>query len=147
MHEFPLAVTWHGSTATEFSLDAIASSDGKAEIAVGVASGPGADNTRWNPEDLFGASLAHCHMLTFLALARKVGLDVRGYDGQATAILDTVDKVTRMTEVRLTPTITVASGTDVAKVVEFFEKAHKYCYIGNSIIATVVMLPTVVVAS
>ena len=147
MHEFPLAITWHGSTAAEFSRDAVASTSGKADIAVGVATGPGASEVRWNPEDLFGASLAHCHMLTFLALAKKVGLDVRGYDGAAKAILDTVDEVTRITEVRLTPTITVAAGTDVAKVIVMFEKAHKYCYIGNSITAAVIMQPTIVFAS
>ncbi|WP_164011221.1 OsmC family protein [Pyxidicoccus trucidator] len=143
MHEFPLQLRWEGSTASEFSRDAVASTAGKQDIAVSAASSYAGNDARWNPEDLFGASLATCHMLTFLALAKKVRLDVRGYEDHATVSLDTVDKVTRVTKVRLEPTIRVAPGTDTAKVREMFEKAHKYCFIGQSITAEVLMEPTI----
>ena len=85
-------------------------------------------------------------MLTFLALAKKVRLDVRGYEDHVTVTLDTVDKVTRITKVRLAPTIRVAPGTDAAKVREMFEKAHKYCFIGLSITSEVLMEPTIIPA-
>lgn len=143
MHEFPLQLRWEGSTASEFSRDAVASTGGKQDIAVSAASSYSGNDSRWNPEDLLGASLATCHMLTFLALAKKVRLDVRGYEDHVTVSLDTVEKVTRVTKIRLAPTIRVAPGTDVAKVKEMFEKAHKYCFIGQSITSEVVMEPTV----
>ncbi|MFP2910229.1 OsmC family protein [Pyxidicoccus sp. 3LFB2] len=143
MHEFPLQLRWEGSTASEFSRDAVASTAGKQDIAVSAASSYSGNDARWNPEDLFGASLATCHMLTFLTLAKKVRLDVRGYEDHSTVVLDTVDKVTRVTKVRLAPTIRVAPGTDTAKVREMFEKAHKYCFIGQSITAEVLMEPTI----
>jgi organic hydroperoxide reductase OsmC/OhrA len=143
LEEFPLQVRWEGSTASEFSRDAVASTAGKQDIAVSSAPSYAGNGAHWNPEDLFGASLATCHMLTFLSLAKKVRLDVRGYEDRATVVLDTVDKVTRVTKVRLAPTIRVAPGTDAAKVREMFEKAHKYCFIGQSTSAEVEMAPVI----
>ena len=143
MHEYPLQLRWEGSTASEFSRDAVASTAGKQDIAVSAAADYAGNDSRWNPEDLLGASLATCHMLTFLTLAKKVRLDVRGYDDHVTVTLDTVEKVTRVTKIRLAPTIRVAPGTDVVKVKEMFEKAHKYCFIGQSITSEVLMEPVI----
>jgi organic hydroperoxide reductase OsmC/OhrA len=144
MHEFPLTLRWEGSTAAaEYPRNAVAGTSGKQDIAVSAASSYGGDDSRWNPEDLFGASLATCHMLTFLSLAKKVRLDVRGYEDHVTVTLDTVEKVTRITKVRLAPTIRVAPGTDATKVREMFEKAHKYCFIGLSIHSEVLMEPVI----
>lgn len=144
MHEFPLSLSWSGSTASEYSRNATASVDGKPDLA--VSSGPtyGGDPTRWNPEDLLGASLSTCHFLTFLALARKFRLDVRSYEDHATVVLDTVEGVTKVTKIRLAPVIKVVAGTDEAKVRDAFMKAHKYCFIGHSITAEVSMEPTIV---
>jgi organic hydroperoxide reductase OsmC/OhrA len=143
VHEFPLQLRWEGSTASEFSRDAVAGTAGKQDIAVSAASSYSGNDSRWNPEDLLGASLATCHMLTFLTLAKKVRLDVRGYEDHVTVSLDTVEKVTRVTKIRLAPTIRVAPGTDAAKVREMFEKAHKYCFIGQSITSEVLMEPVI----
>ena len=104
------------------------------------------DATRWNPEDLLATSLGYCHMLTFLALARKVRIDVRGYQGLATAELGTVDKRTSVTSITLTPTIALAPGSDVEKARVMFEKAGKYCFIGNSVNSEIRHEPTFVVA-
>ncbi|MFY0565933.1 OsmC family protein [Archangium lansingense] len=143
MHEFPLTLHWEGSTAGEYPRDAVARTPGKQDIAVSAASSYGGDDSRWNPEDLFGASLGTCHMLTFLSLAKKVHLEVRGYEDHVTVTLDSVDKVSRITKVRLAPIIRVAPGTSPAKVREMFEKAHKYCFIGQSITSEVLMEPTI----
>ena len=72
------------------------------------------DATHWNPEDLLGTALATCHMLTFLALCAKAKVEVVGYEDHAEAILDTVEKVTRVTQVHLRPIIRVTRGTSMA---------------------------------
>ena len=145
MHVYPLNLRWTGDTSqSPFSRAATASVDGKPDIAVSSGMGDGADVSKWNPEDLLGASLGQCHLLTFLALAAKVQLKVLSYDDHVAVELDTVDKVTRVTRIVLSPTITVASGTDHEKVKLMFEKAHKYCFIGNSITAQVAMFPNVI---
>jgi organic hydroperoxide reductase OsmC/OhrA len=102
------------------------------------------DPTRWNPEDLLGSALATCHMLTFLALCAKAKVAVVGYEDHAEAVLDTVDKVTRVTQVHLRPVIRVPRGTSMAKVVELFEKAHKYCFVANSVTCEALLAPRVV---
>lgn len=99
-----------------------------------------------DPEEMFVAALANCHMLTFLALCAKARVEVTRYEDHAESILDTVEKVTWVAEIHLKPTIRVARGTSKAKVEELFEKAHKYCFVANSIKSKVVMAPTVVEA-
>lgn len=142
MDIFPCRVTWRGSTATrEYGVDAVASAPGKPELA--MSSGHG-DPMRWNPEDTLAASLSMCHMLTFLALASKVGVDVRSYDGDAEAELGTVERVTSVTRITLKPTIGLAPGADHDKAAVMFHKAHKYCFIANSVKSEVVMTPTFV---
>ncbi len=145
MHAYPLSLRWTGDTSqTPFTRAATASTDGKPDLALSSGMGDDADLSRWNPEDLLGASLAQCHLLTFLALAAKTQLKVLAYEDRVSVELDTVDRVTRVTRIVLSPTITVAAGTDHDKVVVMFEKAHKYCFIGNSITAQVAMFPNVI---
>ncbi|HPH65531.1 MAG TPA: OsmC family protein [Kofleriaceae bacterium] len=147
VHTFPLSVHWTGSTLVdgEYSRDATAQSPGKPMIVTSAAPSYNGNGARWNPEDMFGAALATCHMLTFFALAKKAGVDVHAYDDSAEATLEMVDKAMRISKIKLAPTIAVAAGTDEAKVRELFEKAHKYCFVANSITTTVDMQPTVVV--
>lgn len=144
MSEFPVRLKWEGSTATaDYTRNAIVGAPGKHVIQASTGKNFGGDESRWNPEDLFGASLATCHMLTFLALARKAGVDVRTYQESATVKIDKVEHVTRVTRVRLAPTITISASSDPEKAREMFEKAHKYCFIANSTTAEIVMEPTI----
>lgn len=143
-HAYPFSLTWTGNTlADPYSRDAVAGSAGKAAIPVSSGGEYGGDDSRWNPEDLLGSALATCHMLTFLALAAKTRTEVLAYEDRAEAILDTVDKVTSIVEIRLRPTIRVAKGADPAKAKELFEKAHKYCFVANSIKSRVTMDPQI----
>lgn len=146
-HSYPLSITWRGNTlAPDYTRDATATAPGKLPIPVSSAAEFAGDVLRWNPEDLLGAALANCHMLTFLALAAKAKVEVKAYEDQAESILDTVDKVTSVATIRLRPTIRVAPGTSLSKVSDLFHKAHKYCFVANSIKSKVVMEPRIVEA-
>ncbi len=146
-HTYPFSITWSGDTTAEsFTRDAAGAAPGKVALPLSSAAEYAGSAERWNPEDLLGIALANCHMLTFLALAAKTRTAVLGYEDRAESVLDTVDKITWISEIRLRPTITVAKGTDSAKVKELFEKAHKYCFVANSIKSKVVMDPVVVEA-
>ena len=48
----------------------------------------GGDDTRSNPEALLVGALSSCHMLWFLALARKRGFAVATYEDDAEGVLD-----------------------------------------------------------
>jgi organic hydroperoxide reductase OsmC/OhrA len=144
-HSYPLTLTWTGNTLdATYGRNATVSTAGKHPLSVSSAPEYAGDPSRWNPEDLLGTALATCHMLTFLALCAKAKVSVMGYEDHAEAVLDTVDKVTRVTQVHLRPIIRVPRGTSMAKVVELFEKAHKYCFVANSVTCKAVMAPRVV---
>ena len=146
-HAYPFSVRWHGSTADPaYSTDAQALAPGKPALPVSSAPEFRGNPARWNPEDLLGAALSTCHMLTFLALCAKARVEVKDYEDHAESILDTIGKVTCVTEVRLRPVIRVAPGTSSAKVHELFEKAHKYCFVANSVSCAVVLAARVVEA-
>jgi organic hydroperoxide reductase OsmC/OhrA len=133
MDIFPLTLDWHGSTAGPYPREGAAGAPGKPAIVLSAGAAYGGDPAQWNPEDLLGASLAQCHMLTFLALAAKTRVDVRSYADRPEVVLETVDKA-------------VAGEIDAARLGVLFEKAHKYCFIGNSITAVVEMRPRFVPA-
>ena len=146
-HQYPLTLSWTGNTMVEpYSRDATATATGKVSIPVSSAAEYAGDVVRWNPEDLLGTALATCHMLTFLALCAKAKVEVTRYEDSAVSVLDTFEKVTSVTEIRLNPTIRVAVGTSKAKVEDLFLKAHKYCFVANSIKSKVLMNPRILEA-
>ncbi len=144
-HHYPLALAWTGNTLDgTYTRDATVTNPGKHPLSVSSAPEFAGDTARWNPEELLGSALATCHMLTFLALCAKAKVEIVGYEDHAEAILDTVDKISRVTQVHLRPVIRVTRGTSMAKVVELFEKAHKYCFVANSVTCEAVLEPRVV---
>lgn len=144
METFRLHHTWAGSTAeASYTRAAEASADGKPSILQTTGIGDAVDPTRWNPEDLLGASLAQCHTLTFLSLANKVRLDVVRIETDVEVELETVEKITRVARITLRPVIHLAAGGDAEKALTMYDKAHKYCFIANSLTSEVVLEPTV----
>jgi organic hydroperoxide reductase OsmC/OhrA len=144
-HSYPLTLSWSGNTLdSAHTRNGTLSNPGKTAIPVSSAPEYAGDATRWNPEDLLASALATCHMLTFLAICAKAKVEILSYEDRAEALLDTVDKVTRITRVYLRPSIRVARGTGMAKVIELFEKAHKYCFVANSVTCEAVLEPRVV---
>ncbi len=142
-HHYPFSIQWSGNTLSEdYSRNAELSAPQKPDVLGSSAPEYKGDASRWNPEDLLGSALGLCHMLTFLALAHKSRIEIKHYEDRATSVLDAFEKGFAVTEIHLKPTITVAPGTDPAKVRELFEKAHKYCFVANSIKSKVMLQPT-----
>ncbi len=146
-HTYPFSIHWQGSTSDPaYGTDAVAQAPGKPSLAVSSAPEFRGNPSKWNPEDLLGAALSTCHMLTFLALCARARVEVKHYQDHAESVLDTVGKVTRVTEIRLSPVIRVGAGASAAKVLELFEKAHKHCFVAQSVSARVVLAARVVEA-
>ena len=144
-HEFSFSLQWKGDTLTSaFNRNAHAEAPQKAPLALSSAPQYQGDPACWNPEELLAVALANCHMLTFLSLVAKNSIAILEYADAPVAILDTVEKVTFVTEIRLSPTILVGKGTDISTTRALFEKAHKYCFVANSIRSRVVMEPRIV---
>jgi len=101
------------------------------------------DSSRANPEQLFVAALSACQTLTYLFLAAKSHVAVVGYTDDAEGWLELVDGRMRMSRVILRPQIVLQDGADAAKARELVEKAHRQCFIGNSVSTVVAIEPVV----
>jgi organic hydroperoxide reductase OsmC/OhrA len=105
------------------------------------------DPTRPNPEQLFVAAVSACQALTFLFLAARDAVLVLAYSDDAEGTLQLADGRRRMTHVVLRPRICVVDAASVDKVRALVAKAHKACYIANSVTAAIDIEPTVEVAA
>lgn len=144
MDSYRLEHVWDGSTADDGYAKLMRGfTPGKPDIWTSSGGGPGADMSRWNPEDLMGLALTTCHVLTFLALARKIRADVRRIRTAVEVILAPQDKIKVVSRINLHGTIDVAEGVDHAKVDDMWHKSHKYCYIANSIKAEIGLHATI----
>lgn len=96
-----------------------------------------------DPEEGLAASASACHMLTFLAIASKKRYVVERYTDEATACLGTnEDGAMAVTRIELRPRIVFGGDRrpDSDGIAAIHEKAHKHCFIANSIRAEVVVL-------
>lgn len=89
-----------------------------------------------DPEEAFVASVASCHMLTFLAIASRKRLTVDSYEDNAVGHMEkNEDGRLAITRIELRPKIVFADGIEVdAKTLgEMHHLSHQECFIANSI--------------
>jgi organic hydroperoxide reductase OsmC/OhrA len=107
------------------------------EVLLGAQSLPsssalefGGDDTKSNPEALLVGALSSCHMLWFLALARKKGFEIASYEDDADGVLDGK----RFTSVTLRPLVRWAGDPPAPDAIEaLHHRAHQLCFIANSV--------------
>ncbi len=93
----------------------------------------GGDPLKADPEEMFVASLSACHMLWFLALARRRRLRVRAYSDEAEGVLDG----RRITRVELRPRVEFEDDPGGDALAELHHDAHELCFIANSVSCSV----------
>ena len=92
-HTFEATVRWPADPAQKlppdpaFSRNAVLGSPGHADVPGSSPTVFGGEATRYNPEELVAMALAHCHMLTYLALAAKKRVAVLAYEDRASVVL------------------------------------------------------------
>jgi len=112
--------------------------DGGAQVAASsspsVVRVPLSDPAGVDPEEALVAAIASCHMLFFLDLASRAGLDVVSYIDHATGEMGKrADGREAMVKATLHPQVTFAGEADPAKVAEAHHRAHELCYVANSV--------------
>ena len=93
-----------------------------------------------NPEELLVSALASCHMLTLLAIAAKSGYVIDTYHDQASAMLEKNEEgKLAIISINLKPKIEwKGEKTPSAEQLKsLHDKAHRNCFIANSIKAKV----------
>jgi organic hydroperoxide reductase OsmC/OhrA len=99
---------------------------------------------RVDPEAALVAALSSCHMLTFLALAANKGFVVESYEDDAVGHLER-NQQGRMaiTRVDLHPKIAFggAKQPSAADLDWLHDKAHRECFIANSVMTDIRVVP------
>jgi len=152
-HNYAVTVAWPdpsggdgaGTTSyTAYSRDHQVVLTGKPALAGSADPAFRGDPARYNPEELFVASLAQCHMLWFLHLAAESGLVVRDYVDDTTGTMRVESRGEgQFTDVTLRPRVTVDAGpqaTDEA-VGALHHRAHALCFIARSVNFSVLIEP------
>ena len=153
-HRYSITIDWSGnlgsgtSSYRAYSRNYEIQAKGKPHI--GGSSDPAfqGDPSRWNPEELFVASLSACHKLWYLHLAAEAGVIVTAYSDSADGIMEErAGGAGRFTQVVLRPTVTVTSRLDTEHATALHHVAHEKCFIANSVNFPVTCEPKIVVES
>ncbi|MCR5858329.1 OsmC family protein [Mesorhizobium sp. J428] len=93
-----------------------------------------------DPEEMFVASIASCHMLWFLDFARRAKVEVLSYEDKAEGIMETdAAGRTSITKVTLRPKVEVSG--DAGDLDAIHHKAHEACFIANSVKTEITVEP------
>ena len=139
-HNYALSITWTGNTGEgtknlrSYSRNHEVASEGLASIAGSSDPSFRGDPSRWNPEQLYLASIAQCHMLWYLGLAAKEGVVVLNYEDRATGrMFEEENGAGQFESVTLHPVVTISSDSNAALAEELHERVGDYCFIARSI--------------
>ena len=88
-----------------------------------------------DPEEAYVAAISSCHMLTFLWVACRQGLEVVSYEDDAVGVMTKNDRgIPWVSSVVLRPRVTYAGAHPSQDAEEeMHHKAHNACYIANSV--------------
>lgn len=146
-HPYATRLHWAGSTGAglrSYSRDHVAvAAPATPVVELSADAAFRGDPDRLNPEQLVVMAASSCQMLSFLGAAARAGVDVLGYDDEATSHLDLTATPQRLGTIRLAVTVRVAAGTDEALVHRLAEQAHQACYVASSLAVPVEVRTTV----
>ncbi|MGU3291720.1 OsmC family protein [Williamsia sp. M5A3_1d] len=92
------------------------------------------DPSRWNPEQLFLASIANCHLLWYLHLASRAGVVVTDYRDHPTGTMRVhPDGSGEFTAITLRPTVTVTPASDSSTALALHDDVGRMCFIARSV--------------
>jgi organic hydroperoxide reductase OsmC/OhrA len=118
----------------------IAFGDGRVALAGDAGRDYGGQSEAPDPEALFAASLAACHMLSFLAVAARMRIVVDAYADAPVAIVDEdADGRLAVTRVVLKPRVGFAAEVAPEKLAQLHALAHRNCFVARAVSCEVVI--------
>jgi len=117
-----------------------------ASPAPSSAPSPYSNAANVDPEEAFVAAISSCHMLTFLYLAYKSGIEVTAYEDEAAGVMTKNERgISWVSSVVLRPRIAYGGAKVPSQDEEFqlHHDAHEQCFIANSVktVITVMLSP------
>jgi len=144
MSEYKATVSWKRTSPDflkgKYSREHTWSFDGGAQVEASsspsVVPLPYSNAACVDPEEAFVASIASCHMLTWLYLASREGFEIESYEDKAIGIMTKGGNGTPwVSSVTLHPQI-IFSGDkrpSAEEIDRLHHQAHEQCYIANSV--------------
>jgi organic hydroperoxide reductase OsmC/OhrA len=111
-----------------------------AEGMLHVATPPkfGGEGRPWTPEHFFLSAISSCFMTTYLAFAKKFGIQISHFDCNIIGEIEMIEGKYKFTQINLYPRIYIPDETLREKATRALEKTHKYCLITNSVSADII---------
>ena len=97
----------------------------------------------WSPEHLFVAAINSCLMTTFLAIAENSKLEFVNYESKAEGKLEKVDDKLMISEIVLSPVVTISNEGYREKASRILQKSEVACLISNSIKSKIIIQPQI----
>ena len=152
LHRYEVQVEWTGNLGTGtssyegYTRDHRLAAPGKEVLACSADPSFRGDPSRYNPEELFIASIASCHMLWYLHLCADAGVRVLAYEDRPTGILaESGMQAGELTVVALHPRVEVERESEVETARALHEQAHALCFLARSVRTPIRIEPLVVV--
>jgi organic hydroperoxide reductase OsmC/OhrA len=140
MSELSIELHWHrvepGFEPGNYSAEHVVRYNNSYEVQVDAAPDWGGKPENTNPEQALASALSSCHMMTFLALAAKAKWPVASYHDHAVAHLGKNPKgQMSVTRIDLHPVVRFDTGfsVDDKTLEEMQDRAHRYCFIANTL--------------
>lgn len=149
-HEYAARLIWTGSSGAgtasyaSYGREYRVVIEGKPDLLGTADPAFRGEADRHNPEDLFVAAIAACHMLTYLALCARRGVRVLAYQDEARGTLVTRGPGGgRFEKVTLNPRATIYGSEHTALALQLHQEASESCFIANSCSVPIVHRATV----
>ena len=123
---YEVSVVWTGAKTGEVSVGE------KLLVKTGIPPGLGENEGFPTPEDLFVASAAVCFMNGFIEFIKKMRLEFKSFECQATGFLEKVGRSFEITRIDMDTTVIIRNEEIRQRIERALELADKYCFIGNS---------------
>jgi organic hydroperoxide reductase OsmC/OhrA len=149
MSEHHAGVEWDGGDSA-FTYETYSRSHrllfkgGRVQIDASAAPAFRGDADRVDPEEAFVASLASCHMLSFLAICARKRLPVDAYTDNAVGHLEKGEHGKLwIARVVLRPRVTFAPAVAIAPAERdaLHHRAHDECFLANSVRTEILVQP------
>ena len=152
MADHRATISWQGSATPgdfvklKFSREHTWAFDGGVTVAgssaPSVVPAPWSSATAVDPEEAYVASVASCHMLTFLYVAAKAGFAIASYRDEAIGVMTKNERgVPWVSKITLAPMIgyTGDKQPNADELAKLHHAAHDQCFIANSVKTEIVV--------
>jgi organic hydroperoxide reductase OsmC/OhrA len=152
-HLYEARLTWTGNTGAgtsgyeRYSRAYRVAIEGKPELRGSASAAFRGDPAIHNPEDHFLAAISGCHMLSYLALCARRGVNVVAYEDNARGLLRLSGGSGAFEQVTLHPVVTIQDRALEALAMELHDEAAECCFIANSCSVRIGHRPEVKVVS